>query len=323
MVQRAPARLLSGPPPDRHPTIVPRYDGAVSISPAARPAQGLAIVPALFGLVKFAHTVFALPFALAGAFLARMEVPRWSVLGWILLAMVGARSLAMALNRLIDHEIDARNPRTASRELPAGRLTRTQVIWFCVASLAALLVAVSQLPRITWYLWPIPVALFALYPYTKRFTWACHLVLGLSLGLAPLGGWIAVTGEFAAAPVVLMLAVTCWVAGFDMLYALLDVDFDRTAGIHSMPIAFGLRGALWGCRILHALAAVALVAVGLLVDAGAVYFAGVSLCIAILVVENVAVRGGDLRRVALAFGVANGILSILYFVVVLAEVMTR
>jgi len=295
----------------------------VSTTPAARPAQGLAIVPALFGLVKFAHTVFALPFALAGAFLARMEVPRWSVIGWILLAMVGARSLAMALNRLIDREIDARNPRTASRELPAGRLSRSQVVWFCVASLAALLVAVSQLPRLTWFLWPIPVALFVLYPYTKRVTWACHLVLGLSIGIAPIGGWIAVTGDVALAPFVLWLAVTCWVAGFDMLYAILDVEFDRAAGIHSMPADHGLRGALWGCRILHLIAAVALVVVGLLVEAGAVYFAGVAVCIAILLVENVVVRDGEPRRVAFAFGVANGILSLVYFAVVRAEVMVH
>lgn len=295
----------------------------MSTTPAARPAQGLAIVPALFGLVKFAHTVFALPFALAGAFLARMEIPRWSVIGWILLAMVGARSLAMALNRLIDHEVDARNPRTASRELPAGRLTRTQVVWFCAASLAALLVAVSQLPRLTWLLWPIPVALFVIYPYVKRVSWVCHLVLGLSIGIAPIGGWIAVTGDVAAAPFVLWLAVTCWVGGFDMLYALLDVEHDRGAGIHSMPADHGLAGALWGCRILHLVASASLVLVGVLVGASAVYFAGVAVCIAILVVENAAVRGGDLRKVALAFGVANGVLSIVYFLVVLAEVVTR
>lgn len=292
-------------------------------SHAAHPARGVELVPALFSLVKFAHTVFALPFALAGAFLARMEVPAAATLGWILLAMVGARSLAMALNRLIDAPLDARNPRTAGRELPAGRLTRTQVLWFCAGSLAALLVAVSQLPRLTWYLWPIPVALFVTYPYTKRVTWACHLVLGLAIGIAPIGGWIAVTGEFAAAPVFLWIAVAAWIGGFDMLYALLDLESDRANGVRSVPIAFGLRGALIGCRIMHAVAVGALVVAGLLVDAGWIYFAGVALCAAILLAENVMVRGGDERAVKLAFGVANGVVAFTFVAFVLLEVVVN
>ena len=166
-------------------------------SRAAAPAAGLAVVPALLGLVRFKHTVFALPFAFAGALLAQHGVPPAATLGWILLAMVGARSLAMALNRLIDAPIDALNPRTAARELPSGRLTRGQVLVFCAASLAALLVAVSRLPWPTWFLWPIPVAMFVLYPYAKRVTWGCHLVLGLTIGLAPVGAWLAVTGGIA------------------------------------------------------------------------------------------------------------------------------
>lgn len=277
-------------------------------------------MPALFGLVKFAHTVFALPFALAGALLARMAMPAWATIGWIVLAMVGARSLAMALNRLIDARIDAANPRTATREIPSGRLSRGQVVWFCVGSLAALLVAVSQLPRLTWYLWPIPVALFVIYPYVKRVSWACHLVLGLSIGIAPIGGWIAVTGEVAAAPFVLWAAVAAWVAGFDVLYALLDADFDRDAGIRSVPVRFGLRGALWFCRVLHLIAAVGLVVVGILVDAGPAYFVGVALCIAVLIWENVSVRRGELPKVAFAFGVMNGVVSLLFFAVVCLEV---
>ncbi len=280
-------------------------------------------MPALFGLVKFAHTVFALPFALAGALLARMAMPPWATIGWIVLAMVGARSLAMALNRLIDARIDAANPRTATREIPSGRLSRRQVLWFCAASLAALLVAVSQLPRLTWYLWPIPVALFAVYPYMKRVSWTCHLVLGLSIGIAPIGGWIAVTGDVAVAPFILWAAVAAWVAGFDMLYALLDVDFDRETGIRSVPVRFGLRGTLWWCRILHLVSAIGLVVVGVLVDAGRVYFVGVALCIAVLLWENVAVRRGDLRKVAFAFGVMNGVVSLLFFAVVCLEVAVR
>ena len=293
---------------------------SVITSRAAQPAQGLALVPALLGLVRFAHTVFALPFALAGAFLARMEVPAAARVGWILLAMAGGRSLAMALNRLIDAEIDARNPRTAGRELPSGRLTRAQVTWFCLASLAALVIAVSQLPRITWYLWPIPVALFVLYPYAKRVTWACHLLLGVTIGIAPVGGWLAVTGEFAAAPVLLWVAVATWIAGFDVIYALLDLDFDRASGVHSIPARFGQGGALAITRLLHIATVALLAAAGFAAGTGAVYFAGVAVCAAVLLYENVVVSGGGEDRIKVAFGVANGVLAVVFFALVAAEV---
>jgi 4-hydroxybenzoate polyprenyltransferase len=292
----------------------------VVTSRAAQPAQGLALVPAFFGLVRFAHTVFALPFALAGAFLADMEVPSLSVLGWVLLAMAGARSLAMALNRLIDAEIDARNPRTAARELPSGRLTPTQVVWFCLASLAALLVAVSQLPRITWYLWPIPVALFVLYPYAKRVTWACHLLLGITIGIAPVGGWLAVTGEFALAPILLWAAVASWISGFDVIYALLDLEHDRESGVHSIPVRFGPAGALAITRGLHVATVALLAAAGAVLDVGAIYFVGVAVCAAVLLYENVAVARGGEDRIKMAFGVANGVLAVVYFAFVVLEV---
>ena len=289
-------------------------------SPAARPAQGLALVPALLSFVRFAHTVFALPFALAGAFLARMEVPAASRIGWILLAMAGARSLAMALNRLIDVEIDARNPRTATRELPSGRLTRSQVAWFCAASLVALIVAVSQLPRITWYLCAIPVVLFVLYPYAKRVTWACHLLLGVTIGIAPVGGWLAVTGEFAPAPLLLWAAVATWIAGFDIIYALLDEAFDRAHGVHSIPARFGRVGALRITRGMHAATVALLAAAGVAAGVGAVYFVGVAVCAAVLVYENAVVADGSPDRVKAAFGVANGVLAVVFFGFVLAEV---
>jgi len=293
----------------------------VAISPrAARPAAGLAVVPALLGLVRFRHTVFALPFAFAAALLARHEVPPAATLGWILLAMVGARSLAMALNRLIDARIDALNPRTTGRELPSGRLTRPQVWLFCAVSLAALLVAVSQLTEPTWYLWPIPVAMFVLYPYAKRVTWACHLVLGLTIGLAPVGAWIAVTGSVEPAAILLGLAVACWIAGFDITYALLDVEFDRAHGLHSAPARFGPRAALWITRALH-LAAVGLLAgAGVAADCGWPYFAGVACCGLVLLYENTIVASGGTARVATAFGTANGVLSMAFAAFVLAEV---
>jgi 4-hydroxybenzoate polyprenyltransferase len=289
-------------------------------SRAATPAAGLAVVPALLGLVRFKHTVFALPFAFAGALLARHEVPPAATLGWILLAMVGARSLAMALNRLIDAPIDALNPRTAGREIPAGRLTRLQVATFCLASLAALLVAVSRLPRPTWYLWPIPVALFVAYPYAKRVTWACHLILGVTIGLAPVGAWLAVTGGIAPAAVLLGLAVACWIAGFDIIYALLDVDFDRAHGIRSAPARFGPGPALWLTRALHLAAIGLLAATGVAAGCGWVYFAGVACCAVVLLYENTIVASGDTTRVATAFGTANGVLSLAFAAFVLLEV---
>ena len=289
-------------------------------SGAAPQAEGLGLIPALLGLVRFSHTIFALPFAFAAACLARMEIPPAATLGWILLAMVGARSLAMALNRLIDADIDARNPRTAGREIPSGRLSVAQVVVFCAVSLAVLLLAVSQLPRITWFLWPIPVAAFVLYPLAKRVTWLCHLALGLTIGLAPVGAWLAVTGGLEAAPVMLGLAVAVWIAGFDVIYALLDVDFDRANGIHSVPARFGEARALWFTRVLHVLAIVLLVGTGIATDAGPVYMAGVAVCAAVLLYENAIVRPGDVGRIQAAFGQSNGLLSCVYLLFTLAAV---
>lgn len=289
-------------------------------SEAAPRAAGLGLVPALLGLVRFSHTIFALPFALAAAVLAVMDVPRWSVLGWIALAMVGARSLAMALNRLIDADIDARNPRTADRELPSGRLAVGQVVGFCLVSLLVLLVAVSQLPSETWVLWPVPVTAFVLYPLAKRVTWACHLALGLTIGIAPMGAWLAVTGDLEAAPILLGLGVALWIAGFDVIYALLDVDFDRSTGVHSIPARFGEARALWFTRAFHVSAVALLAGAGAAAGAGAVYFVGVGVCAAVLVVENAIVRPGDTRRVQAAFAQSNGLLAILFLAFTLAEV---
>src|SRR5215213_2514050 len=188
-----------------------------------------------YRLVKFEHTVFALPFAYVGAFLAVGGVPAASDLVWITVAMVGARSLAMALNRLIDARIDARNPRTAGRELPTGRLSLAQVAVFCLASLGLFLVAVWQLDPLVRWLWPIPVAGFVVYPYLKRATWLCHFWLGAVDGLAPVGAWAAVTGTLPWQSWALGGAVAFWVAGFDVLYALFDLEVDRAQGLRSIP----------------------------------------------------------------------------------------
>jgi 4-hydroxybenzoate polyprenyltransferase len=293
----------------------------VTTSSAAAPqAAGLGLVPALLSFVRFSHTIFALPFALAAALLAGMEVPRAATLGWILLAMVGARSLAMALNRVIDADIDARNPRTASRELPSGRLRIGQVAAFCVVSLALLLVAVSQLPEETWVLWPVPVAAFILYPLAKRVTWACHLALGLTIGIAPMGAWLAVTGDLGPAPVMLGLGVALWIAGFDVIYALLDVDFDRANDVHSIPARFGEVRALWFTRCLHVAAIASLAGAGVATGAGALYFVGVAVCACVLAVENAIVRPGDTNRVQAAFAQSNGLLAVVFLAFTLAEV---
>lgn len=289
-------------------------------TPAPRRATGAQVVPALLGLVRFQHTVFALPFAFAGALMARNAWPPLGVLGWILLAMVGARSLAMALNRLVDREVDARNPRTAGRHIPAGRLSVTQVRVFALVSLAALLVAVSQLPSITWWLWPIPVALFVIYPYAKRFTWACHFILGIAIGIAPIGGWIAVTGEFAWAPVLLWLGVATWIAGFDVIYALLDVASDRREGIHSVPVRFGEQGALRIAAACHALTVVLLVLAGVAAAVTWPYYVAVAVCAAILAFEHLHVRPGDVARINAAFGTANMVMSLVFLVGVVVEV---
>ncbi len=278
------------------------------------------MIGAFASLVRFQHTVFALPFALAGAVMARQHWPSLATLWWILVAMVGARSLAMALNRVIDAPIDAANPRTAARDLPRGRLTQSQVAVFCAISLVVLLIAVSQLPRVTWYLWPIPVAGFVIYPYTKRFTWLCHLVLGLVIGLAPVGAWIAVTGHIAAAPVFLWLAVATWMCGFDVIYALMDIDFDREYGIESVPARFGPGLALWATRVMHVLAVACLVAAGLLASSGVIYFLGVAVCAMVLVVENLLVDPNDRARIQAAFGTLNGILALVFIAFVIADV---
>ncbi len=272
-------------------------------------------------LVKFEHSIFALPFAYSGAFIARGGIPGFRTMLWITLAMVGARSLAMALNRLIDAGIDALNPRTSGRELPAGRLSRVEVWAFCVASLAVLLVAVFNLPRVTWYLWPIPVAAFVIYPFTKRWTWLCHLFLGASIGLGPVGAWVAVTGSVTWQPFLLGAAAAIWIAGFDIIYACMDVDFDRDRGIHSIPADFGVGAGLWTTRLHHLLSVLLLLGVGAAADRHAMFFAGVAVCAGLLFYENWVVRTRDLSKVGLAFMTMNGIISMVFWAFTTADVL--
>ncbi len=284
--------------------------------------DGLVRLPRLFAsLVKLEHTVFALPFAYVGAFLAVDGVPSAADLVWVTVAMVGARSLAMALNRLIDAEVDARNPRTAGRELPRGALTRLQVLLFCAGSLAVFLVAVYQLAPIVRYLWPIPVVAFVVYPYLKRVTWLSHFWLGVVDGLAPVGAWAAVTNELPWEAWALGGAVTVWVAGFDILYALFDLDVDRSQGLHSLPARFGVPAAFAVARACHLATVALLVAAGAGLAVGPLYWLGVAAVAGLLAYEHAVVSPGDLRRLDMAFFTMNGVISLSLFGFVLADVV--
>jgi 4-hydroxybenzoate polyprenyltransferase len=272
-------------------------------------------------LVKIEHTVFALPFAYVGALLAVAGVPTAHDLLWITVAMVGARSLAMGLNRLIDARLDAANPRTANRELPRRTLLPWHVVVFCVVALGVFLAAVWQLDPLVRWLWPIPVAGFVVYPYLKRFTWLSHVWLGAVDGLAPVGAWVAITGELPLEVWLLGGAVACWVAGFDLFYALLDVDFDRQAELHSWVTRFGEDGVFWGARVLHLATIGLLTAAGLGLPVGPGYWAGVAAVGLLLAYEHSLVRPGDLRRLDAAFFTVNGVISVVFCAFVVVDVL--
>jgi 4-hydroxybenzoate polyprenyltransferase len=281
-----------------------------------------AVLPVRYArLVKLEHTLFALPFAYVGALLAVHDVPSAHDLLWITIAMVGARSLAMGLNRLVDAELDARNPRTATRELPAGLLSRAQVLAFCAAALAVYEVACFNLDPLVRWLSPIPVLGFVVYPYLKRFTWLCHLWLGAVDGLAPVGAWVAITGKLPLEAWELGAAVAFWVAGFDLFYSLFDLDVDRREGLHSVSTRFGVRGAFWGARVMHALTVGLLALAGAQLGLGLAYWLGVAVVGALLAVEHALVSTGDLRRLNAAFFTMNGVISVAFCLFVLAEVM--
>jgi 4-hydroxybenzoate polyprenyltransferase len=284
--------------------------------------SGVAVRPALFArLIKVEHSVYALPFAYAGAVLSRQAVPSWPTLVWITLAMVAARSAAMALNRLIDAGIDARNPRTAQRELPTGRLSKAEVVAFTVASLGVLVLATFFLSPPCRYLWPIVVAAFIVYPYAKRFTWFCHYALGLTDGLAPAAAWVAVSGRLALSPVLLFLAVGLWVGGFDVIYAIFDLEFDRREGIHSIPVSLGKRRALLVAALSHLAAVALLLAVGPLLGLGWSYLAGCLLVAVLLAWSHVDIARRGLQTVGMRFMTVNGVVGLIYGVVAIVAVL--
>ena len=265
--------------------------------------------------VRFSHSVFALPFALTGALLAWRERPfSWMQVAWIVVCMVSARSAAMGFNRLVDQAIDARNPRTASRELPRGIVSRGEAWLFVALSVGAFVLAAAMLNPLCLALTPVALAIVLGYSYTKRFTAGSHLVLGLALAVAPVGAWLAIRGRFDLVPVVLGLAVLLWVAGFDTLYACQDVEFDRREGLRSLPAAVGVPRALRLARLMHAGTVLLLLSLFGLAPLHPVYLAGVAVVAVILAWEHSLVGPHDLSRVMQAFNL-NGWVSLGYFVV--------
>jgi 4-hydroxybenzoate polyprenyltransferase len=269
-------------------------------------------------MIRFSHSVFALPFALASAALAARDggVSARQLL-WIVVAMVSARSAAMGFNRLVDHAIDARNPRTAGRELPRGVVSRREAWLFVLLSAAGLVLAAGMLNPLCLALSPVALAIVCGYSFTKRFTPASHLVLGLSLAIAPVGAWLAIRGRFEAPPVVLALAVLLWVAGFDTLYACQDVDFDRREGLRSLPESLGVERALLAARVMHVGTVATLAALFAIVPLHPVYLAGVAAIALVLAWEHSLVRPGDLGQVMRAFNL-NGWVSLGYLAVTAA-----
>ena len=274
-------------------------------------------------LVKFSHTLFALPFALLSMLLAAGGPPPLPTLLWILVAMVGARSAAMSFNRIADRKIDAENPRTRGREIPAGIVSVPAASVFCLASAALFVLAAGQLNRLCLLLSPVALAIVLGYSLTKRFTPASHLVLGLSLAIAPAGAWIAVRGSLDAVPVLLGLGVLLWVAGFDVLYSLQDEEFDRLHGLRSVPVLLGERRAMLAAAVLHAVALGFFYATRVAAAGGILFGAGVVLSGLFLVRQHTLVSPGDLSRIDAAFFTANGWLSAAFFLFGAADVLLR
>jgi len=276
-------------------------------------------------MIKFEHSVFALPFALTGALLAWREIHLSGVafaakVGWIVLAMVGARSAAMAFNRILDAEIDARNPRTRMRHIPAGTLSSGFAWGFVTVSVLVFLFAARALNPLCLKLAPLALGVVFLYSFTKRFTSFSHLILGFSLGIAPAAAWIAVTGSLDPKILLLTAAVTFWTAGFDIIYSCQDYEFDHEAGLFSLPKRFGIAGALWIARLFHVVMVGCLVTLSLSFDLGWLSFAGIGAVVLLLIYEHSLVHANDLSRVNAAFFTVNGYVSVLFFLFWAADI---
>jgi 4-hydroxybenzoate polyprenyltransferase len=270
-------------------------------------------------MIKFEHTIFALPFAFTGALLAAKGVPQWRTIIWITVAMVGARSAAMGFNRWADRVFDADNPRTKVRALPKGLVTPAQVVLFTAISSLLLVYAAYRLNTLSFVLSPLALAIVFFYSYTKRFTFLSHAFLGFAISLAPIGAWIAVRGRIEAPALVLGAAVLFWLLGFDVLYALQDMDFDRKAGLHSIPQRFGIGRSLWISRISHVITMAALFWLYALLSLGWIYLAGVLIALCLIIYEHTLVKEHDLSKLNMAFFNMNGYISVTIFVFTLLD----
>lgn len=276
-----------------------------------------------FSLVKFAHTAFALPFALIGYTLGvrTMGFNPWVLVG-VLACMVFARNAAMGFNRLVDRKFDAKNPRTAQREIPAGKISVRAAMWFVAVNAVAFMVVAALFNPLTGMLSPLVLVVLLGYSYTKRFTALCHLVLGLGLAIAPSAAYIAVTGTLVMTPVWLSVLVLTWVAGFDIIYALQDTSFDREEKLHSIPSALGVRGALTVSLLLHVVSVAMVVVVGAQLGNTLCYWIGAAVFLALLVYQHVVVRPNNLSKIGAMFGLTNGVASIVYAIFVIASLLT-
>ncbi|WP_082820686.1 UbiA-like polyprenyltransferase [Fictibacillus phosphorivorans] len=276
-------------------------------------------------MIKFEHTIFALPFAFLGAIMGNIveegSMPLLIEWIWITLAMVGARSSAMALNRAIDSEIDGANPRTKTRAIPAKLLNRGEVYVFIAASLALLFVSAYQLNFLSVKLLPLAVFFLVIYSYTKRFTYLCHIVLGITIALAPLGGWVGATGTLSPEAFLLFFGVLFWTAGFDVIYATQDADYDKSHGLYSIPSAFGISNALKAAKWLHVASFIAFISLGIVSGMGWVYYLGVFISGAIMVYEHSLVKPHDLSKLDVAFFTMNGILSVVMFIFSIGDLL--
>jgi len=295
-----------------------------TVPPRTAPLAGLrAKVRLTLEMIKFEHSVFALPFALTGALLAARGWPAWRQLFWIIAAMVGARSAAMTFNRIADLKLDALNPRTRVRPLPAGQLSVPFAAAFTLASCALLALAAYELNPLAFMLSPVAIAILLLYSYTKRFTLLSHLVLGFCLGMSPMAAWIALRGDLSVSVLLLGIAVTFWVAGFDIIYACQDVEFDHALGLHSIPRRYGVRAALVASAALHVVMLALLVAVARMENLGGMAFLGLAVVAALLAYEHALVKPSDLSRINAAFFTVNGYISVLFFATWAADLLSH
>jgi 4-hydroxybenzoate polyprenyltransferase len=274
-------------------------------------------------MIKFPHSIFALPFAFTGAVIAAEGIPSLREIVWITVAMVGARSGAMGLNRVIDRKIDRENPRTKNRELPKGEIRLSEAILFTGVSIAICIFAAYMLNPLCLKLSPIALAVLFIYSYTKRFTWTTHFVLGLALSAAPLGAWIAVRGTFDTEIIPMGIAVIFWLAGFDTLYALQDIEFDKSHGLYSIPKRFGIKNALLLARLFHLITFIMLITTGVLFKVGIFYWLGMMIVAGLFIYEHSLVKQSDLNKLDIAFFNMNGYISITVFIFTLMDYIFR